>query len=392
MEKFSARNENFGKTIFNNNNYDYFFIDDLEFKKFKKESKVKEKDNIPFAKEKRILFSPIRVYFDITTACNLRCKTCLNSSGNSLEDELSTEESIETIEGFGKDNVFYVKFSGGEPTQRKDWVELIKTAKDVGLIIGMNTNAIYSKETLNDMLKLDIDEISVSLDGFREQNDYIRGKGSFDKASMSIKELYSAGKKITINSVVTKKTKESDLRDLINFASKYCEDISFFHPRPIGRAKNIIDIIPNFYELNEIMKNVDKIKKDYGNFKIKSRSENLRKDLINLSSSDTKLMVGGPDGFTRFNIMSDGKLFAGGCVPYVSDSLDMSLGNIRDENFSLLNIWRNSSKLWDIRNLSSKLQKRCNSCSSYNVDCSGFTLEMELYKKVYGNNPFCRWL
>ncbi len=88
----------------------------------------------------------------------------------------------------------------------------------------------------------------------------------------------------------------------------------------------------------------------------------------------------------------DGKIDAEDSLPYVSSlsKMEMSLGNIKDEGYSLLNIWRNSPKLWQLRELSSDLQKRCNQCDSYNSECSGFTLEMELYRKLYNKNPFCK--
>ena len=64
------------------------------------------------------------------------------------------------------------------------------------------------------------------------------------------------------------------------------------------------------------------------------------------------LKLGGPDGFTRFNLLADGSVWAGGYVPYIDPKLN--LGNVKNENFSLLNIWRNSPILnyfWRVERL-----------------------------------------
>lgn len=397
MEKkkvdFMSRNEVFGKTVFDTGTFKHHFMNDEEFKIFKEKHTVEEIDNTPFFEEERILYAPIRTYFDITLECNLRCKTCLNESGKPLENELSTEESLNVVEGIKRDGVFNVKFSGGGPTQRDDWFEIMLKAKELGLIIAMNSNGIYNSTTLEKLIKLKPSEVTISLDGFESHNDYIRGKGSFEKALRSIKSLSEAGIRVCINSVITNIIDETDIRGLLELAEEYCYDISFFHARPIGRAKRINDKLPNYHALNQFMRRIDEIKGKYTATKIETRSKSLRTNSLGSSVKQLGLMTGGSDGFTRFNIMPDGKLYAGGCVPYVDSVMadKVVLGNIKDEKFSILNIWRKSERLWDIRNLSNQLKKRCDSCADYQTDCSGFTLDMELFRKLNKENPYCRF-
>lgn len=389
---FISRNEVFGKTVFDTGTFDYFFMDDDDFEIFRAAHSVKETDNTPFFEDSRILYAPIRTYFDITLGCNLRCKTCLNESGNSLEDELNTEESLNVVEGIKKDGVFSVKFSGGEPTQKDDWFKIMSRAKELGLVITMNSNGIYSSETLEKLIGLTPSEITISLDGFGKHNDIIRGRGSFEKATRSIKALSDEGIRICINTVVTDILDETDIRGLLGLAEEYCYDISFFHARPIGRAIGIKDKLLSYQALNNIMKKIDGIKGEYTT-RIETRSKSLRVNSLGSSAEQFGLMIGGSDGFTRFNIMPDGKLYAGGCVPYVDPVMadEVVLGNIKDENYSISNIWRNSLRLWEIRELSHQLKKRCDGCADYQTDCSGFTLDMELFRKVNKENPYCRF-
>jgi AdoMet-dependent heme synthase len=352
---------------------------------------VIEFNNQPFFEDKSIIYSPIRVYFDLTAACNLRCKTCLNNSGNPLNDELSLEQSIRVIKGLADNSVFDVRFSGSEPTLKEGWDIILKRAKELGLTISLNSNGVYTQNTIDKIIEISPNEISISIDGFREGNDYLRGKGTFDKATESIRQLSSAGCRVTINSVVTSLINEKDLRKLLDFANEFCYDISFFHARPIGRASKIKDKLLSYDEISSFMTKVDTLKGEYTNLQVRTRSSSLRENSI--TTEEFGLMQGGSDGFTRFNIMSNGDLYAGGCVLYVNPQLkdELVLGNIVSEGYSLLNVWRNSKRLQGIRENSKKFKERCDQCIDYGKKCSGFTLEMELYGQLNPEgNVYCK--
>lgn len=392
-KRFIARRENFGLTVYDRNFLKPLFLTKDEAARFISENEVEIINNTPFVPRKDIIYSPIRVFFEMTLACNLRCKTCLNNSGIPLEDELSLEQSIQVIEGLKRDSIFDIKFTGGEPTQKPGWDIILQRAKDLGLIVTINSNGIYTPDQVRKLIMVQPDEISVSLDGYGASNDSIRGKGNFEKAAESIKELKAAGCRVTINSVVTSFMTKIDIRNLLAFANEYCHSISFFHARPIGRAASMKDQLLGYEKLNHVMELIEKLKQDYPRTDIQTRSHNLRKNSLRRSQIESLgLQEGGPDGFTRFNLLSNGDMYAGGCVPYVQGFKDlMKLGNILSEGYSLLMVWRFSKKLDRIREWSSKLQRQCDSCEDYEKKCQGFTLDMELYRKTNPNgNIYCK--
>ncbi len=115
-----------------------------------------------------ILSAPIRIYWELTNACNLRCKHCHNASGKPLEEELSTEEAIKVLQGMKRDNIFDVRFSGGEPTQRSDWFEILSESKRLGLATSLNTNGVYGLQhdlVIERFKALDPQQITFSIDG-----------------------------------------------------------------------------------------------------------------------------------------------------------------------------------------------------------------------------------
>ena len=97
MSKFYAlREESFGYTFFDKRNLKHKFLLQKEIKPWYKKNNIKE-DEVEHLKiknnsfRKDIIYSPIRVYFETTLRCNLRCRYCYNSSGMSRDKELSTK-------------------------------------------------------------------------------------------------------------------------------------------------------------------------------------------------------------------------------------------------------------------------------------------------------------
>ncbi|MBW2964690.1 radical SAM protein [Candidatus Woesearchaeota archaeon] len=391
--RYLSRNELFGKTVYDSKTLSHMLMTEEDFVIFAKNNQVEEKTNIPteFA-EGKILQAPVRVYYDLTLECNLRCRTCLNKSGKRRDDELSIENALKTVEGISMEPVFDVKFSGGEPTLKTGWDEIMQTAKACGLIVTMNTNGIYSRDTLDKIIRVHPDEITVSIDGYREKNDYIRGKGSFEMATDTIKALKANGCRVTINTAVTSILDEYDIHRLIAFADEYCDDISFFHARPLGRAINIQDKLLNYSALDRFMRKVEAIREQYPGLCVETRNSSLSTSSIDSATAGQfRLLSGGPDGFTRFNVMYNGDIFAGGCALYVDESLkeQLRLGNILQERFSLRRIWRESEKLQGIRELSHNLKTGCEGCSEHKTSCGGFTLETFFHRMVNGEDTYC---
>jgi MoaA/NifB/PqqE/SkfB family radical SAM enzyme len=351
--------------------------------------------NEPFHDFPDLLYAPVRVYVDLTLGCNLRCSTCLNCSGIPLVDELSAAQLCRVVEGIRSNCVFDVRFSGGEPTLKEGWQEICLCAKACGLVFSLNSNGVLSRTSLDGLIAIAPDEVSISLDGGRAVHDFLRGNGVFDKAVGTIQALNAAGCRVTINCAVSKLIADNDIETLLCIADAHCKDISFFHMRPLGRARELRQFILDFDELDACMRRIESLKRQCKYTVVRTRSRSLHLNMIDYETyCKYGLAVGGPDGFTRLNVLSNGDVFAGGCVPYVGEnaSEEFRLGNIVEEEYSLLNIWRDNQKLKEIRRWSSSLYERCAECGQFKYRCHGFSLEMEL--QGHGReerNRFCRF-
>lgn len=397
-KKFIIRDEAFGATLYNRDTLRHKFLssDDLEEPLTWGDETVESTDTDVWTADiseapKDLPFSPFRVYFEFTKDCNLRCRTCFNSSGKALEDELNTEEAILSLRGLRSDNVFDVRFTGGEVTQRADWFQILREAMKLGFVVSVNTNGVYNNsETVLQLAELDLDQITMSIDGGKDTHDYIRGRGSFERTVDSLDKLQTLGAPLRINTVLTTRSMR-EIRDVMEVAAKYVTEINFFYMRPTGRALGISSLMMSYDELHNINREIESMRDDYPHMNILHGVQVVQSNSVDKGLSDrVEVRMGGPDGFTRLNLNSDGSIWAGGYTPHLDSNL--ILGNIVEEGYTLLNIWRKSEILEDLRKRSEAFQKKCHDCSLYTSTCGGIDLEMELFKQINpeGKNPYCQ--
>jgi MoaA/NifB/PqqE/SkfB family radical SAM enzyme len=340
---------------------------------------------------KGMIYSPVRIYFELTRKCNLRCKDCFNQSGEPLSDELTTEEIVKTLEGLRKDQIMDVRFSGGELTTRADWKEVLAAARNLGFVTSVNTNGVYQNpQTAIDLVELDLDQITISVDGGRAFHNRIRGKGTFKKTLDSLKTMYEHGANLRVN-VVLNRESAKDMPEILEAVTPYIDEINFFYMRVVGRAEqNLLDLVMTMEELHQFNLDIEPYKALYPEVNILHGAQVMQ----NNSISDNKyakygLRIGGPDGFTRFNILPDGGVWPGGYTPHIAPRF--LLGNVRDYDYRVIDIWRESPVLEAFRALSFKVQDKCKACDEKNVKCPGASVEMELYREnnLEDMNPYC---
>jgi radical SAM protein with 4Fe4S-binding SPASM domain len=197
------------------------------------------------------MFKPESFHFQwhITEKCNLKCKHCYSEQEFS-KNELTTDELLalfdqylEMISGWGLTRkAARVSISGGEPFERKDLFALLEKMSENRrkTRYSLMTNGTSINEEIAIRLKaLGLESVQVSLEGTRETNDSIRGKGSFDRAMRGIKELQKQGIQVSISMTVSK-ANISEVPKMIDFCRT--ERIGLLGIRrlvPLGRGKEL---------------------------------------------------------------------------------------------------------------------------------------------------------
>jgi len=159
-----------------------------------------------------------RVDLKIGFQCNNRCRFCVQGNKRETASNKSNKEVRAILKKEAKTHQGVV-FTGGEPTIRKELIEWVKYAKDLGYkTIQVQTNGrIFAyKSFCEKMIKAGANEFSPALHGSTaEIHDYLtRVSGSFNQTIQGIKNLKDLGQYILTNSVVTK----PNYKDLPNLA------------------------------------------------------------------------------------------------------------------------------------------------------------------------------
>lgn len=149
--------------------------------------------------------------------------------------EASTEDIKSIIDQCYGLGVIYFIITGGEPLLRKDLFEVLKHAKNKGLITQMNSNGFLLKDNVKKLKGL-VDLLSISIDyPISSKHDELRGvKGAFNKAIEGIKAAKKIGIKVDIHATATKDSIYY-IEDLALLSKKLdcILDISIVEPSPI---------------------------------------------------------------------------------------------------------------------------------------------------------------
>ncbi len=111
--------------------------------------------------------SPYSCYLNLTTKCNLRCRHCFGGYSTEIQNELSLDEWKKVIDELIQEKIFFVNISGGEPTQSPFFKEFISYLSKKGLHFILTTNAVFSKDIGDFILKHReyLIGVKISLDG-----------------------------------------------------------------------------------------------------------------------------------------------------------------------------------------------------------------------------------
>jgi MoaA/NifB/PqqE/SkfB family radical SAM enzyme len=139
---------------------------------------------------------PLVAELFLTENCNLRCVSCACWRTNT-KDELTTAEWADVLEQLARERIYKVNFTGGEPLMRRDAVELMRRATEIGIRhLHLNSNAILlTPQRIAEVLDAGVRSFNISVDGTRETHDLIRGRdGSFDTTVRHLRVLAEQGR------------------------------------------------------------------------------------------------------------------------------------------------------------------------------------------------------
>ncbi|WP_020676750.1 mycofactocin radical SAM maturase [Geopsychrobacter electrodiphilus] len=183
------------------------------------------------------LRSPVNLTWEVTLACNLRCRHCLSSSAEPAEGELSTEEALALVEQLHGEGVFQINFGGGEPFMRPDFLHILDACHELGIMTCISTNGtLITPELVERLSRNRLVAIQVSLDGAQQSTcEAIRGKGTFNIALKALELLAKSEIPTSINTVLTRENAD-EIQALQDLAGRIGVTLRISRFRPSGRG------------------------------------------------------------------------------------------------------------------------------------------------------------
>jgi radical SAM protein with 4Fe4S-binding SPASM domain len=311
----------------------------------------------------------------LTERCNWKCSHCYQDDDND-KNELTTKQIVTVItqfkylvSSFGLSRDYAkINLTGGEPFKRDDIYQIINQLHlnrkylNWGLL---SNGSMLNEKTVAFLKEKEIRYIQVSIEGDREHNDNIRGKGSFEKTIKTIKLLVS----YKIPTAVSLTLTQNNIDSVPSLARIFGElGVWRFSTRrliSIGRGEKLKDSMLSARNLNEYYINIMKLNSD------------LRKN-----NSKMRLAVGCESGI--FNQHIRNRMHGNFCgminsraltlMPngdvYPCRRLPVKVGNVLEK--SLFYIYYSSNALWKLRNINNA-HSFCKACSNFK-SCYGGAL------------------
>lgn len=136
-----------------------------------------------------------QLFWECTLRCNLHCKHCGSDCKRMTEvKDMPAEDflrAIDSITSHVNPNEVSIVITGGEPLMREDLEEVGLELYRRGYPWGMVSNGLYlTPQRLQCLMAAGLHSITISLDGFAEDHNWMRGHPkSYDRAMEAIKIL-----------------------------------------------------------------------------------------------------------------------------------------------------------------------------------------------------------
>jgi len=338
---------------------------------------------------------PIHPVWEVTNACNLRCKQCHACSGKPVPGELDTEEGKRLLESIANIGEFrMLALGGGEPLIRPDIVELVAYARKLGLEISIATNGtLLTTELAREFKRLGVTNIAVGLNANdKEIHEQITNvPGSFAKSKNAVYATLEAGINLQINTTVMKENCAA-IPGLLDFASEVGAQIVLLYQLvPEGRGEEKMELsIKEYKALTELVADKQRTNRAiieptcspqyWANLISRKMDHNGRQPSKLEMKLAEALFKGCVAGSGLCYIKPDGEVWSCPFVP-------LSAGNVRER--SLEELWYDSELFNSLRDRKRLTGEKCRACL-FKYMCGGCRGRAYAHSGDYlGDDPLC---
>lgn len=153
---------------------------------------------------RQVKYRPYLLLAELTFGCPLHCPYCSNPVQYPGGQQLSTAEWRRVLGEASQLGVLHVGFSGGEPLQRADLVELVAAARGAGLYTNLITSAVgLQRQRIEQLREAGLDNVQISFQSDQAAlADRIAGTNAHAIKLKAAKMVREAGFPLTVNVVL----------------------------------------------------------------------------------------------------------------------------------------------------------------------------------------------
>lgn len=272
----------------------------------------------------------------LTSKCNFNCLHCYISK-RFPKEELDTAEAIAIIEDAAKSGVKHISFSGGEIFLRKDALQLIRQASNLGMTTSVVTNgSLLTKEVIEEIAQYQTFVI-LSIDGAkRETHEKIRGGGTWASAIAAAEKMAQA--RLNFSTIMAvNKINQFEVAGYLSLTKELGAIGGCLIPvMPAGRANSELILSPN--EMLRVLKEAEET------------VENLKFWLSLWCVPFARLVIKSSRVFADFCRSSDNEMD-------ISPQGDVLLCDVLD--FTLSNVKKGMEKAWQEQEANPLMKSLC---------------------------------
>lgn len=299
------------------------------------------------------LSAPLDLELIITYRCNARCRHCLVGGYRySKQSDMPLKVIKKIAREVHEFNVFTIALTGGEPTVREDFFEVLDILKSAQAITLVTNGLLLTREFVKRLDKYPIRWYALSLEGASAQtHDFIRGRGSFIKVLMAIENIKSLSAAPVSVKVACGKHNYHELEKIV----KLCIDlgvamVEFARLSPWGWGKALAELCFSGEEILQFNRTIIELREEY-------------KDKISIYG----VVSGGCGILSSLAIQPNGNVLPCRIFELAPTNEVVILGNIKETGLG--EIW-NSLKARRIREYAANLESmsvNCRRCKYYDA-------------------------
>ncbi|MCA9627705.1 MAG: radical SAM protein [Myxococcales bacterium] len=208
-------------------------------------------------------FFPAYVVWELTLRCDHACTHCGSRASAARPEELSTAQALDVVNQLRELGAREVVLIGGEAYLHTGFLRIVRALADAGIhptltTGGRGVDAVLAAR----MQEAGLRQVSVSIDGLRENHDRMRNlRGSFDLATAALEACKAAGIRVTANTNINR-LNQRDLEPLFeHLAALGIVAWQLQLTAPLGRAADRTELILQPWQLIELLPRIAELKR-----------------------------------------------------------------------------------------------------------------------------------